>query len=86
MGWVVFFIWVVIATAVASWIGYSVKGRSLTGFLLGIFLGWVGVLIIAVLPPTAEKKVQRGVRDTAIADEIARRRAGAEPWTAPRPD
>ena len=85
MGWVVFIIWVVIAPAVASWIGYRVKGRSLTGFLLGIFLGWLGVLIIALLPPTAEMRVRRGVRDEVIAEEVTRRRMGADPWTAPGP-
>lgn len=86
MGWVFAIIWVAIPAAVGPWIGYSRKGRPLTGFLLGIFLGWLGVLITALLPPTAEKRVLLGMQDTAIAEEIMRRRAGAEPWTAPRPD
>lgn len=85
MGWVVFFIWCVLATVTATLIGFNVKGRPLTGFLLGIFLGWVGVLVIALLPKTAEKKVQYAMRDRAIALEAERRRAGAEPWTAPLP-
>ena len=84
MGYVVFFIWCVLATATASWIGWKVKGRPLTGFLLGIVLGWIGVLIIALLPPTAEKRVQRRLRDGAVELEAQRRRAGLEPWTAPR--
>ena len=80
MGWALFIIWVVVATGTASWIGYKVKGRTLTGFLLGIFLGWIGVLITALLPPTAEKRVQRSMRDTAVAEEAARRQAGYQPW------
>jgi hypothetical protein len=80
MGWVIVAFWVA-ATAVASWIGWSVKGRPLTGFLLGIFLGWLGVIITAFLPLTAEKRVQRQVRDTGVAEEAARRRAGLEPWS-----
>ena len=83
MGWAVFIVWVVVATAVASYIGFSVKGRPLTGFLLGIFLGWLGVIIIALLPKTAEKKVQYRVRDAAIDAEAQRRQLGYEPWTGP---
>jgi hypothetical protein len=85
MGWVVFSIWVFVAAGVGAWIGYSVKGRPLTGFLLGIFLGWIGVLIIALVPPTAEKKVQRRLRDDAIENEVQRRKQGAEPWTVGPP-
>jgi uncharacterized membrane protein YeaQ/YmgE (transglycosylase-associated protein family) len=82
MGWAIFIIWCVLATVVASWIGYSVKGRPLTGFLLGIALGWVGVLVIALVPPTAEKRVQRRLRDDAVTLEVQRRKMGAEPWSA----
>lgn len=54
----VFLIWTVTAVIVAVLIG-SRKGRPLTSFLLGIFLGWIGVIIIALVPPTREKLVQR---------------------------
>jgi uncharacterized membrane protein YeaQ/YmgE (transglycosylase-associated protein family) len=81
MGWAVFTIWCVLATVVATWAGFSVKGRPLTGFLLGIVLGWIGVVILALLPPTAEKQVQRRMREAAIADEARRRQLGHEPWT-----
>ncbi len=30
------------------------RGRYLLGFVLGIVLGWIGVIIIAVLEPTSE--------------------------------
>ena len=81
MGWVVLIVWLVIPTAVGSWIGFSVKGRPLTGFLLGIFLGWIGVGILALLPKTAEKQVQYRLRDDAITSEAQRRKRGYEPWT-----
>jgi uncharacterized membrane protein YeaQ/YmgE (transglycosylase-associated protein family) len=85
MGWTVFIVWCVIATAVATWIGFSVKGRPLTGFLLGILLGWIGVLVTALLPPTAEKRVQRRLRDDAISFEAQRRQMGHQPWTGELP-
>lgn len=81
MAWVVFFIWCVAATAAGSWIGWRVKGRPLTGFLLGIVGGWLGVLVMLLLPPTAEMRVRRRLRDEAIEAEVVRRRAGAEPWS-----
>ena len=34
----------------------SRKGRGGLGFALGIFLGWLGVLIIALTSPTAEAR------------------------------
>lgn len=85
MGWVVLIVWLVIPAALGSWIGFSVKGRPLTGFLLGIFLGWIGVAILALLPKTAEKKVQYQIRDAAITTEAQRRQMGYEPWTGGTP-
>ena len=35
------------------------KGRTLQGFLLGLLLSVIGVLIIAFLPPTEEMKIRR---------------------------
>jgi uncharacterized membrane protein YeaQ/YmgE (transglycosylase-associated protein family) len=81
MGWAIIIIWVAIPAAVGPWIGLRVKGRPLTGFLLGIFLGWIGVLITALLPPTAEMRVRNRIRDAGVAEEADRRRAGAEPWS-----
>jgi hypothetical protein len=81
MGWAIIIIWVAAAAAAASWIGWKVKGRPLTGFLLGIFLGWIGVLVTALLPLTAEKRVQRRLRDEAVALEVQRRKQGRQPWS-----
>jgi len=35
------------------------KGRPWTGFILGLLLGWIGVVVIAVTPPTHAMRVQR---------------------------
>jgi hypothetical protein len=50
--------WVIAALAVSFSIGKR-KGRPWTGFLLGLLLGWIGVVIIAVVPPTHGMRVQR---------------------------
>jgi hypothetical protein len=51
-------VWVLSSVAAATVIGRR-KGRPWTGFLLGLVLGWIGVLIIAVTPPTHGMRVQR---------------------------
>jgi hypothetical protein len=35
------------------------KGRALQGFLLGLVLSVIGIVIIAFLPPTEEMKIRR---------------------------
>ena len=35
------------------------KGRTFQGFVLGLFLSVIGILIIAFLPPTEEMKIRR---------------------------
>jgi|GEM_PF-520475 len=52
--------WVVIATVLGGVIGER-KGRTGAGVALGLFLGWVGVIIIAVMQPSEE--VQRKRRE-----------------------
>jgi len=37
----------------------SRKGRTVQGFLLGLLLSVIGILIIAFLPPTEEMKIRR---------------------------
>lgn len=85
MGAAIFIVWVVLAAAAASWVGWKVKGRPLTGFLLGVLLGWLGVLIIALVPPAPEMRVQRELQRRAIEDEASRRARGAEPWSGQDP-
>lgn len=53
------FIWVITGVVVATAIGNRRKGRPWLGFLLGLFFGWIGVIIIAFIPPTRAKLVQR---------------------------
>lgn len=51
-------IWVLTAITVGAVIGRR-KGRPWTGFTLGLLLGWIGVIIIAVTRPTHERLVVR---------------------------
>lgn len=54
---VLILLWVLPAV-VAVLIGRH-KGRTGTGFLLGVLLGWIGVIIIAVIRPTHDALVRR---------------------------
>ena len=48
------FAWFVMWTVVGSMVGWS-KGRTMDGALLGLFLSFIGVIIIALQPPTPHK-------------------------------
>lgn len=63
-------VWVLGGIFAASAIGNR-KGRPAAGFLLGLFLGWVGVIIIAVTPPTRDMLVQRERERQQIQREAA---------------
>lgn len=47
-----------LAVVVATIVGGR-KGRRGAGFALGLFLSWIGVVIIAVMPPTHDMLVLR---------------------------
>jgi ABC-type Na+ efflux pump permease subunit len=49
----------ILAAIVAARIGSRVKGRPTLGLLLGVLLSWIGVLIIAVWPPSHDMLVLR---------------------------
>jgi predicted membrane channel-forming protein YqfA (hemolysin III family) len=64
----------ILAVIAAARIGSRRKGRPNLGLILGLLLGWIGVLIIAVTPPTHDMlvlrererlQVQREARDGA---------------------
>ena len=47
------------------------KGRAGGGFAIGLLLGWIGVLIIALIPPTHDALVQRERNRLQIQREAA---------------
>ncbi len=49
--------------AVAAVIGEKQKGRGGLGFALGLFLGWLGVLIIALTTPTDAARRTHALRN-----------------------
>jgi len=58
-GTLILIIWVAIAAIVAARIGSRRKGRPNLGLILGLLLGWIGVIIIACVPPTRDMLVLR---------------------------
>jgi hypothetical protein len=56
---VLILLWALSAIVAGTVIGRR-KGRPLVGFLLGLVIGWIGVLIIAVVPATRTLQLQRG--------------------------
>jgi hypothetical protein len=63
----------VIAWAVCALVGWAIgnsKGRGTAGFFLGLLLGVIGLIIIAVMRPTPEYAAQRA-NTTARAPVIA---------------
>lgn len=55
---VVLLVWVLAAMFAGDAIGRR-KGRRTAGFLLGLLLGWIGVAIIALTPPTRDMLIRR---------------------------
>ena len=72
---VVLLVWVLAAMLAGSAIGTR-KGRPAAGFLLGLLLGWIGVIIIAATPPT---------RDMLVRRERERQQIQREAREGPRP-
>jgi hypothetical protein len=68
-------IWVIAALIVATIIGNN-KGRAGLGFVLGLLLGWIGVIVIACVPPTQEARIRRAQRDMQVQAAAQRRIRG----------
>jgi hypothetical protein len=49
----------IVAAIVAARIGSRIKGRPTLGLILGLLLSWIGVIIIAVWPPSHDMLVLR---------------------------
>jgi hypothetical protein len=58
IGALILLVWAVGGIFAAGAIGRR-KGRPWAGFLLGLVLGWIGVVIIALIPPTHDAQVQQ---------------------------
>ncbi len=66
--------WIVntaLATIVAARIGSRRKGRPNLGLVLGLLLGWIGVIIIAATPPTRDALILRAYQQQQIQREAA---------------
>ena len=61
-------VWI-LAVIVAARIGSRRKGRPNLGLVLGLLLGWIGVIIIAVWPPTHDMLVLRETERLQIQRE-----------------
>lgn len=60
--------WVVVATLVGGLVG-SRKGRGGLGALLGFLLGWIGVLIIALMKPSPDFEKQQAAAQAQVLRE-----------------
>ena len=88
MGIVVFgFFWVLAVLVLPIWVGYRIgarKGRA--GWAWGLFLGWLGVLIVALLSNknsehggfTTNQQLLADREYEARLEELRRRRAGLQ--------
>jgi alpha-tubulin suppressor-like RCC1 family protein len=58
MTWLWILLWLVLWTVIGGLVGKG-KGRTGAGIALGLFLSLIGVIIIAVMEPTPEKRAER---------------------------
>ena len=86
---VVFLICLVILSGlIGAAIGVG-KGRGMTGFWLGLLLGFIGWIIVAVMEPSAEVRLERAEEFLDLAAEFneptSRGHAHVPVHTAPSP-
>jgi hypothetical protein len=75
-------IWLIVAAASTA-IG-SAKGRGGTGMALGVFLGLLGLIIIACMSATYEVQVEREAQQIRARADAERLVAGGRPVPAER--
>src|ERR1700736_709541 len=63
--WIFLLVWVGIGGGVGALIG-SQRGRAGLGFVLGLFGGFIGWIVVLLLPPTPEYLAAQPVPGTAI--------------------
>jgi hypothetical protein len=64
----------VVPIGIAGMVGGN-KGRRGLGYLLGLLLGWIGVIVMLFVPKTHEQEVRNAARRMQIEQEARRARA-----------
>lgn len=80
-------LFILVLVVACAWAGEAIgksKGHAGAGFLLGLLLGAIGVVIIACFPKSQEQLVKEAQARLA-AEEEARRRMGGYPPQPPPP-
>ena len=67
--WLWILLWLVVWTVIGGVVGNG-KGRTGAGIALGLFLSLIGVIIIAVMEPTPEKRAERAHEQALAMREV----------------
>lgn len=82
------FLFLLLWVALGGGIGYAIgntKGRGAAGFWLGMLLGWIGWIIVALLQPTVQWEAQRNLQvAAATSSSSASSRSARETTPAAR--
>ena len=73
-----FVITVAVLCGIAGWGIGNRKGHPIWGLALGLFLSFIGIIIIVLVPTTEEKRIRNAETRLRIENE-ARRRTGQDP-------
>jgi len=67
--WLWILLWLIVWTVIGGLVGKG-KGRTGAGIALGLFLSLIGVIIIAVMEPTPEKRAERAHEQALAMREV----------------